>query len=165
MRWYCLVILFAVASLSAWAYPADGDLEQADESNLLALDNGEDAKDEVAEESRILVASEDEDDEDEDDEEGLDGDSSEVSVAGDPLSASDRQLGRRPSKKPTKGKGDSSSEEDKKDKGDASSEEDKKGGKKAPKKKCVCYVKKNKRHQKRRPHSNKSGRDGGEQSS
>ena len=163
MRWYCLVILFAVASLSAWAYPADGDLEQADESNLLALNNGEDAKDETAEESRILMDSEDED-EDEDYEEGLEGDSGEVSVAGDPLSASDRQLGRRPSKKPMKGKGDASSEEDKKSKDDASSEEDKKGGKKAPKKKCVCYIKKNKRHQKRRPYSNKSGRGDDEQS-
>lgn len=160
MRWYCLVILFAVASVSAWAYPADGALEQADESNLLALDNGEDVKDEIAEESRILMDSEDED-EDDDDEEGLSSDSDEVSEADDPLSASDRQLGRRPSKKPTKGKGDSSSEEDKKGKGDSSTEEKKKGGKKAPKKKCVCYIKKNKRHQKQRPYSNKSGRGGG----
>jgi hypothetical protein len=151
MRWYCLVILFAVASLSARAYPADGDLEEAKDNDVLAVDNGEDAKEDI---SRILMESEeeDEDDEDDDEEEGVNGDNDEVSVADDPLSVADRHL-RKPSKKPMKGKDDSSSEEDKK------------GGKKAPKKKCVCYMKKHNRHQKRRPSPHKSGRSDSEQTS
>jgi len=131
-RCYCWLIFFAVAILSTWTFPADGNV---DEKNLVVVENGNEKNEDINIEGSILS---EEDEDNDDDNEGI--------VENGTFDITDRGLKhKKPQKKPQKPKKDeddsSSSEEDDED-GSSSEEEKEKDQKKTKKNKCVCFNKK-----------------------
>jgi len=138
-RCYCWLIFFAVAILSTWTFPADGNV---DEKNLVVVENGNEKNEDINIESSILS---EEDEDNDDDNEGI--------VENGTFDITDRGLKHKKPQKPKKDEDDSSSseeddeddssssEEDDED-GSSSSEEKEKDKKKSQNKKCVCFNKK-----------------------
>jgi len=86
LRWYCWLIFFAIAILSTWTFPVDGDVG---ERNLAVAENGNEQNGDVTIEGSILN-----EDDDDDDDEGL----VENGISG----IADRHLKRKKNHKNTK---------------------------------------------------------------
>jgi hypothetical protein len=153
-RCYCWLIFFAVAILSTWTFPADGNV---DEKNLVVVENGNEKNEDINIESSILNK---EDEDNDDDDEGI--------VENGTFDIADRGFKqKKPQKnpqKPQKDEDDSSSSEDEDEDGSSSSEEEDEDGsssseekekdkKKSKNQKCVCFNKKPGNHNNRGPPS------------
>jgi hypothetical protein len=149
MRWYCWIIIFAIAFLSTCALPTDGDVPEKD---VQAVDNENDSQD-IALATRLL---------DDDDDDVLIGEQEALDIA-------DRHHRQR---KPEKHRKDddsgSSDDEDDDDDDDESKEngdhnkghygDDKKDGKKPKITKCICFEKKHPGKPGQRPHQSDKNR-------